>query len=137
MKTIRSKILSTALLLSLTWAGLAHANPSDIFGSWKSEFSIPGFTIDMKLDIQANQMQLTNTCTFQGQSATAAVSVPVQITDTQIIVAQPGMNSALIPGGGGASCNVQVAAGPTDYRLHDGSLDIYGNGQTLTFSKAR
>jgi|GEM_PF-5233083 len=122
------KFVSSVLLLVA--AASAHANPAEIYGKWQGTQTDNGYVFNIVFDFQPTVLEVTNTCSYQGQSAVAKASAPEQVTDSQVIIKSAAQNSA---SAGNLTCNVDIQPYTFNYLVNGNKLTLTLGGQSLDF----
>jgi hypothetical protein len=130
----KSCALALVTTLSLALTSIASANPA-VYGKWASVQNIGDTTFTLTLAIQEKQSGLSVTCSKAGKSTTASITVPTEVTATQLIIKGSASDEKKL---GDVDCNVEISPMEFDYNLANSDLlQLTAQGQTVDFSRIK
>ena len=130
--TSRAAVLGSTILAGAL--AFAAVNPA-IYGKWASVQDMGGMKYTLALDIGQTQSSLTVTCAQNGKSATAHVTVPTQVTESQLILKGSASDSKKL---GDLDCSVEVVPMAFDYQLQGNEgMMLSAQGQTVPFQRVK
>jgi|GEM_PF-5213148 len=130
------KLLSLVALVTLL-AGVSFAEGASlpVEGSWGTSFQNNGFTFDITMKLQNQQMTTTNVCKApDGRSAVASVTVPANYDASTITVLGTAEQHV---SQNGLDCNVSVKPDRMNYQIAGSALILTHEGQNDQFVLTR
>lgn len=130
------KSYALGLIASVVMAAssIANANPL-VFGTWASIQKIEDTSYTLTLAIKENESSLAVTCAKGKKSTTARITVPTEVTATQVIIKGTASDQKQLDD---IDCSVEIAPMEFDYTLKgkDG-LVLSAQGQTIDFNRVK
>jgi hypothetical protein len=123
------------VLLSLSASAFAAVDQR-VYGSWQSAgplFQTPEMSVSLGMTLRPGSVVASSICTFSdGSSLTASVTVPAEITESEIRVTGTGRNSVAV---GGKTCDVGASPNATKYVLvSDSVLSLTDSASGMSFN---
>lgn len=101
----------------------APESTNSLYGNWASTQNLNGFVITMTLNIGVNSTTVSNTCQYQGDTASASVVVQSKVEGNTYQFLTAGKNES--KSNGGLTCSVNIPVGTLNFV-------ITGNKVTFT-----
>jgi hypothetical protein len=123
------KLLATLVLVSST-----NAFAADIYGKWAMQQEVNGFKFTLVLAIEQNVTHVSNTCEYQGKTATASVDVPSKVEGNTYSILAEAKNQT---SDGGFNCDVSAQPMSVTYSATDTQLTMSANGQQMVWNRVQ
>ncbi len=113
---------------------IANANPL-VYGTWASVQKIEDTSYTLTLAIQEKESSLSVTCAKGKKSTTARITVPTEVTATQIVIKGTAADQKQLDD---LDCSVEIAPMEFDYVLQGNTgLILSAQGQTIDFKRVK
>lgn len=109
------------------------SDPRNLYGRWYVDFQGQNMSMRMVFEVNAQSIQVTNTCYFpQGLNPVSAmIEVPAAYTSSEIIIQRGDQKETTVEQGGGPTrCRVAAESGTTFYQIKGNTLHFTAPGSS-------